>query len=346
MNVVEKYLPTLDSEGNRALDKVKARLCVDGRGQDRTEYRQDEIESPTANIASIFTIAQIAAAEGRFIMVGDVGSAYLNALMWGNQDKVLYMSIEPEVAKEIIRQDPSFLPFQRRNGGLVVILNKALYGCIESAKLWYHELAGTLKTIGFKPNPRDICIFNKTVKDVQVTVVVYVDDLMMTSSNKQLVLEIERILLKKYGQFRTSSKKIVSYLGCTWDFHEKGIVKVSQTGMIQDLVTSREKFHKDRGTEFNGKPLSPAAPYLFNRTPDATLLGAADAKTFHTHVANALYLANRTRPLIGPAIGELCGRVKAPTVEDDRKLDRVIAYLKVTRDEPLRLGVEPLCHRE
>jgi hypothetical protein len=27
-----------------------------------------------------------------------------------------------------------------------------------------------------------------------------------------------------------------------------------------------------------------------------------------------------------------------PTVEDDRKLDRVIAHLKVTRDEPLRLG--------
>jgi hypothetical protein len=39
MNVVEKYLPTLDSAGNRALDKVKARLCVDGRGQDRGEYR-------------------------------------------------------------------------------------------------------------------------------------------------------------------------------------------------------------------------------------------------------------------------------------------------------------------
>jgi hypothetical protein len=170
-----------------------------------------------------------------------------------------------------------------------VILNKALYRCIESAKLWYHELAGTLKSIGFKPNPRDMCIFNKNVKDVQAT-----GSLMMTSSNKQLVLELERTLLKKYGQFCTSSEKIVSYLGCTWDFHEKGIVKVSQTAMIQDLVTSREKFHKDRGTEFNGKPSPPAAPCLLNRTPDATLLDAADAKTFHTHVATALYLANRT----------------------------------------------------
>jgi hypothetical protein len=137
MNVVEKYLPTLDSNGDRALDKVKARLCVDGRGQDRSEYRQEEFESPTANIASIFTIAKIAAAEGRFVMVGDVGSAYLNALMpRGDQSKILYMAIEPDVAREIIRQDRSFLQFQRRNGVLIVILNKALYGCIESAKLW------------------------------------------------------------------------------------------------------------------------------------------------------------------------------------------------------------------
>ena len=37
MNVVEKYLPTLDETGNRAIDKVKARLCVDGRGQDRSD---------------------------------------------------------------------------------------------------------------------------------------------------------------------------------------------------------------------------------------------------------------------------------------------------------------------
>jgi hypothetical protein len=92
----------------------------------------------TANIASIFTIAQIAEAEGRFVMVGDVGSAYLNAVMPRG-------SLEPEVTKKLIRQDASFLPFHRRN--------KALYGCIESAKLWYYELAGTLKINGFKPNP-------------------------------------------------------------------------------------------------------------------------------------------------------------------------------------------------
>ena len=80
MNVIEKYLPTLDSTGNSAIDKVKARLCVDGRAQNRADYLITEIEAPTANIASIFTIAQIAVVGNRHVIVAqivEVGSPYV-----------------------------------------------------------------------------------------------------------------------------------------------------------------------------------------------------------------------------------------------------------------------------
>jgi hypothetical protein len=63
----------------------------------------------------------------------------------------------------------------------------------------------------------------------------------------------------------------MSYLGCTWDFSEKYFVKVSQTGMIQDLVASTERTHVERGTnKLTGVPLSPGAPYLLERTPDSS----------------------------------------------------------------------------
>ena len=114
---------------------------------------------------------------------------------------------------------------------------------------------------------------------------------MMTSTDKKLVLEMEQILLSTYGQFRTSSEMSMSYLGCTWDFSEKYFVKVSQTGMVQDLVASRERTHVERGTKLTGVPLSPGAPYLLERTPGSPLLNTRDAKTFHTNVATALYLA-------------------------------------------------------
>ena len=44
------------------------------------------------------------------------------------------------------------------------------------------------------------------------------------------------------------------------------------------------------------------------------------------------------------ALGELCKRVKSPSVEDDKKLDRLICYLRATRDQCLRLGCTAPLH--
>ena len=241
----------------------------------RTDYKPHEIESPTASMAAIFTVAQLAAAEKRFVMVSDVGSAYLNAKMpLDKPDKILHMMINKDVADEIVPQDKSFAAYRMHNGSILVRLNKALYDCIESAKLWHEEIAGTLRSNGFTSNPRDLCVFNKSIKGKQFTIVVYVDDLKMTCVDKDAVLAMEQILLKGYGQFRTTQGPIVSYLGLTWDYSETGYVKVSQAGMIQDIVAAREKTHKDRGTKPAGLPHSPGAPHLFDRTPDSELLSA------------------------------------------------------------------------
>lgn len=70
----------------------------------------------------------------------------------------------------------------------------------------------------------------------QFTIIVYVDDLKITCRNKKALLDMERTLLQKYGQFRTTQDLVTSYLGCTWDYSETGLVKVSQVGMIQDLI--------------------------------------------------------------------------------------------------------------
>lgn len=100
----------------------------------------------------------------------------------------------------------------------------------------------------------------------------------MTCVDKSAVLEMERILLKVYGQFRTTQGPLVSYLGLTWGYSELGYVKVSQAGMIQDVVARREKFHAERGTKFTGIPKTLGAPHLFGRTPDWKRLVAKAAE--------------------------------------------------------------------
>ena len=45
-------------------------------------------------------------------------------------DKILYMSIEHDVANEIVKQDNSFAAFQRRDGSIVVRLDKLFMGVL------------------------------------------------------------------------------------------------------------------------------------------------------------------------------------------------------------------------
>jgi hypothetical protein len=63
----------------------------------------------------------------------------------------------------------------------MVRLLKALYGCVESSKLWYDDVRKELIKLGFTHNPEDECVLNKVMDGHQITVCIYVDDLFATS---------------------------------------------------------------------------------------------------------------------------------------------------------------------
>ena len=52
------------------------------------------------------------------------------------------------------------------NEGIYVKIDRALYGTIEAAKVWYD----TLSTNGFKANSFDPCVFKKDFKGDQLTI--------------------------------------------------------------------------------------------------------------------------------------------------------------------------------
>ena len=140
-------------------EKLKSRLVAGGHMQDRTFMTDDDSSSPTATLSSIFTIASIAARDRRHIRTVDIAGAYLNADI---SDKGILMELDETVSAILLSLDPSYKEFLRPNGTIVVELQKALYGCVESGKLWYDMLCATLKSLGYFANPLDPCIFNKT----------------------------------------------------------------------------------------------------------------------------------------------------------------------------------------
>ncbi len=64
-------------------------------------------------------------------------------------------------------------------------IERALYGLIESAKLWYEEFTRFLKSLGFLSNPYDLCVLDLDYKDETDTLVLYVDDCFMDRYNPE-----------------------------------------------------------------------------------------------------------------------------------------------------------------
>ena len=47
---------------------------------------------------------------------------------------------------------------------------QSVYGCIESAMLWYNLYTSTLQGMGFELNPYDLCVANKMINGKQCTI--------------------------------------------------------------------------------------------------------------------------------------------------------------------------------
>ena len=309
----EKYLSTGEFE------KLKARLVAGGDKQDKSIY--EDLSSPTAMTQSVYMVAAIAAKEGRHVVTCDIAGAYLNASL---KEHDVYMKLDPTLTMILSKIRPDYESYADADGTMMVKLDKALYGCVESAKLWYDHLTDTLESNGYVRNKLDICVFNKyNSKGEQTTVVAHVDDLMITSVSNSSINELLDMLTDKYKEISVTTGKIHSYLGQTFNYSKRGKCMVSMEGYVSDIIITYE---------VTGKASSPALETLFVVRIDAVKLSTADSIIFHSRVAKLLYLSKRARPDILTAVIFLTTRVLDSDEDDQSKLDRVLRYINSTKD--------------
>ena len=321
MFMKEKYSPSGEFE------KLKARLVAGGHMQDRSVYEVENITSPTVSTAAVFTIAAIAAREGRKVITMDIGGAYLHAKM----EKDVYMKLDKICTVILCDIDPTYKEFVLPDGTCNVKLKKALYGCVESARLWYNRISEFLIKLGYEKNPVEECVFNKYDEDsVQCTVALYVDDLKAASKSDKLLEELYQSCLIEFKEVTKHEGKILPYLGMNFDYSEEGKVKVTMSGYIDDLM---------RYTNTCGTCTTPATDQLFNVREDSVKLDDARREEFHSIVAKCLYLSKRVRVDILLTVSFLTTRVLCPDEDDWNKLSRLLKYLNGSRN--IGLCLEP-----
>ena len=328
MFLKEKYLPT------GAFQKLKARLVAGGNQQDKDLY--DDLSSPTVSTSAVMTVFSIAAFEKRKAAVVDIGGAYLNAEM--NTGIDVYMRLDSTISKMMIKLDTSYEQFADRKGCIVVKLDKALYGCVESAALWYENLTATLKDLGYRRNDYELCVYNKVSDGAQCTAAVHVDDLIITSVNQGMIDGLCSGLELRYGEITRQDGPVLNYLGMVFDLSVDGEVRMSMKGYTDDTILYADT---------PGKARSPATDGLFEVRDDATLVPESVRVWFHSVVAKLSYLAKRAKPECLTAIAYLATRVTRCTADDIDKLKRLLRYVASTKERgvTLRPGALGICVR-
>lgn len=296
------------------VERMKSRLVVDGKLQSREGVNTD---APAGAWSSVLLHGVIAAKEKRRVVVMDVEGAFLEAKIPSGHEKI-HVIIEAEYAVILCEKCPEYRKYLRKDGCLVVKLNKALYGCIESAKMWYVTLSMILCADGFVVNEYDPCVFNKTSHGKQISLVIYVDDIMASSVSDEAMDELICLMKKSFRKVVVNEGKVHKYLGAIFDFSTPGKLRV-------DMRTYEAALVKDSGV--TKTKTTPAAADLFTVNDELELSDSKVQTQFRSDVMKIAFLAKHTRLELLTVISFLSTRIGKVNIEDEKKLLRVFEYL-------------------
>ena len=311
---------------------LKGRTCADGRRQ-RGQFEKSETASPTVSPEALFLSLMIDAKEGRHVATADVASAYLNADM---PDYVL-LRIEGDMIDIICDVNPSLrsgiVTDSSGKRVLIVVLNKALYGCVKCAMLWYELFWSVLKGMGFELNPVDHCVANATINGKTCTVCWYVDDNKISHVEVKVVRDVIKKIEDHFGKMKMTEGPAHVFLGMKIDFLEGQNVQIDMSSYLTEAI-------RDSGLNIQRTAASPARKGLFTVDEDSPELSEAEAERFVSTVYKLAHVGLRGRSDLRPTLGFLMTRVHKPTKQDQCKLKRCLEYIKGTLGQVLVLGAD------
>ncbi len=258
---------------------VKGHLVADSLKQQN--YIQEGVATlPTIMTELVLITATTEATNGRNVAVNDLPGAFLSTEM----DEVILMDLRGKLAELMVKFAPQiyckYITLgNRREPMLYVTLQKALYGCLWSALLFYLKLVADLEGQGFCLNPYDPCVANKIVNRTQMMLTFHVDDVQILHLDPNEVTKLIECFKSIYGANVWVSRGTThDYLGMMLLYLIKQVwismadyVKMIISGFIEDI---------------HGSASTPAGENLFqiHGTEKRAVIDAKQAQCFHSMV--------------------------------------------------------------
>ncbi|CAI7760130.1 unnamed protein product [Closterium sp. NIES-53] len=120
-----------------------------------------------------------AAVSGKSIIQMDISTAFLNGIL----EEDVYMT-----------QPPGY----EDGTGRVCKLKKFIYGLKQAPRCWYQKLAAVLEEMEFRTSSCDESLFLKGEGEKLVLFLVYVDDILLFSSSRKEIQNVQQQLMKNF----------------------------------------------------------------------------------------------------------------------------------------------------
>jgi hypothetical protein len=286
------------------ISRYNARLVIKGYHQRKGEdYTQTY--APVVRMSSFRYLLSLAARYDMTIWKLDAVTAFLQ----GNLEN-----------EEIYMEQPSEFKISDK----VCRLNKAIYGLKQSSRVWNTELSKALSECFLVQANYDPCVYlNKTDKFVTF-VVIYVDDLLIMSTDIDEVEMIKRRLMKKFNMKNLGLVK--EFIGIRIEKTSEGI-SIDQEAYI-DQILSRFKM-EDANVVLT--PLNVSEKLNGDGPKSQKEIDHMSKIPYQEANGCLLYLSKTTRPDISYAVNLLSRYSSNPNTQHWSSVKHLLRYLKGTK---------------
>ena len=301
------------------ISKFKARLVARGF---RQVYGIDYVDTmaPVGKLTSFRMLLAECARRGMDVSFVDIRSAYLKADLKIKQYMTPPMGVTPPTP------------------GMVMRLDKGLYGLVQSGRRWNEQFNKNLLSWGFKASAADPCLYVKSKGDSEIRVLLFVDDMAIMSDTTPDGLALKEGLIqsvKDEGYEYSSSDDDDVYLGMA-------VKRVSDTA----LFLTQERYVRDVMLKFgfsDGKKTLSPAPSASGKVSVRDCPGGdpkhnADGTRFREICGVLRWIETCTRPDIAAALGELSKVQSNPGKVHVERLDHLMRYVNTTAHHGLLYG--------
>ncbi|CAL9017000.1 unnamed protein product [Prunus brigantina] len=224
-----------------------------------------------------------------------------------------------------MKQPPGFI--ERGKENFVCKLNKSIYGLKQASRQWYLRFDQVVTSFGFVENRFDNCIYMKMVKSNFIFLVLYVDDILLASSNVQLLQDTKSMLSSSFDMKDLGEAHFVLGIEIVRD-RSRRVLGLSQNNYI-DRVLKRFNMERCSGGDV---PIGKGDKFSTHQCPVTDFeIEAMKDKPYASLVGSVMYAQVCTRPDLAFALSVI-GRFQSnPGIAYWNASKKVLRYLQKTK---------------